>query len=56
MSLGLSRSTALFLNKKFNFPRDSSPENIIEFLSTKNLNNKRIPEFRLREIHEVLGI
>lgn len=56
MSIGLSRSTALFLNNKVNFSRDSSPENLIEFLSTKNLEAIKIPEFRLREIQEVLGI
>jgi DNA-directed RNA polymerase specialized sigma54-like protein len=49
MSIGLSRSTALFLNNKVNFSRDSSPENLIEFLSTKNLEAIKIPEFRLRD-------
>lgn len=56
MSLGLSRSTALFLKNKFNFPRDSSPEALIEFLLTKDLNSKNMPEFRLRELKDVLGI
>ncbi|ELY5836586.1 hypothetical protein SNQ34_000901 [Cronobacter sakazakii] len=56
MSLGLSRSTALFLKNKFNFPRDSSPEELIEFLLTKDLNSKNMPEFRLRELKDVLGI
>lgn len=56
MSLGLSRSTALFLKNKFNFPRDSSPEALIEFLLTKDLNPKNTPEFRLRELKDVLGI
>ena len=56
MSLGISRSTALFLKNKFNFPRDSSPEALIEFLLTKDLNSKNMPKFRLRELKDVLGI
>ncbi|MBH3259071.1 DEAD/DEAH box helicase [Serratia marcescens] len=56
MSLGLSRSTALFLKNKFNFRGDSSPEELIDFLSKKDLNAKNIPGFRLREIKDVLGI
>ena len=56
MSLGLSRSTALFLNDKFNFPRDSSPEALIDFLSKESFNSKNIPEFRLRELNDVLGL
>lgn len=56
MSLGLSRSTALFLTGKFNFPRDSSPEALIEFLLAKDLNSKNTPEFRLRELKDVLGV
>ncbi|ENV9331898.1 DEAD/DEAH box helicase [Klebsiella aerogenes] len=56
MSLGLSRSTALFLKNKFNFPRESSPEGLIDFLLTKNMNSKNTPEFRLRELKDVLGV
>ncbi|MCA6968444.1 DEAD/DEAH box helicase [Pectobacterium carotovorum] len=56
MSLGLSRSTALFLKNKFNFPRDSSPEELIEFLLTRNINSKNTPEFRIRELKDVLGV
>lgn len=56
MSLGLSRSTALFLKNKFKFPRESSPEDLIDFLLTKNMNSKNTPEFRLRELKDVLGV
>ncbi|WP_459175659.1 DEAD/DEAH box helicase [Ewingella americana] len=56
MSLGLSRSTALYLKNNFNFPRDSSPETLINFLSTQDLNSKNTPEFRLRELKDVLGV
>lgn len=36
MSLGLSRSTDLFLKNKFNFPRESSPEGLIGFFNKKH--------------------
>ncbi|HEK0655380.1 MAG: DEAD/DEAH box helicase [Proteus mirabilis] len=56
MSLGLSRSTALYLKNKFKFPSESSPEELISFLSNKDFNALRLPKFRIRELKEILGV
>lgn len=55
MSLGLSRSTAIALRRKFKIPKNFSPEETLVYLKQKNLDSYDLPNFRIRELNLLIG-
>ena len=55
IALGLSRSTALALREKLQFPDNASPEDCLAKLAATNLGSLVIPALCLREIKDLLG-
>lgn len=55
MSLGISRSTALMIRKKINFPFPATPEDYLSLLSRRDLNKLQLPKYSLKEINDLLG-
>jgi len=55
MSLGISRSTAIVLRRKFKIPKGFSPEQTLEYLKSKSLDNHDLPNYRIRELNLLVG-
>lgn len=55
IALGLSRSTALALRDKVQFPNDANPEDCMAVLAALNLSSLTIPALCLREVKDLLG-
>lgn len=55
IALGLSRSTALALRDKVQFPDEASPEDCLAKLATLNLAKLNIPALCQREVKDLLG-
>ncbi|MBU6520819.1 DEAD/DEAH box helicase [Pantoea sp. B270] len=51
MSLGISRSTAIALRRKFKIPKSFSPEQTLEYLREKDFNSYDLPNFQIRELN-----
>jgi hypothetical protein len=55
MSIGLSRTTAIFLKPLISLPQDATPEDCLSVLSNMSFTNLPLPRLCVKEIRRLVG-